>query len=185
MVNHYADLLGIQKAGELVEIELEDTGKTTAKGAKKWKLVGYPGWSAPVAQGGKAQANATTSSYGGSWYNSEEGVRFTQERTNRRTALMQAVTATAKDEESFWLLADAMYAWLQEREEGQQDAEVPITERTTDPIPASTPPSPVLPGEGQERDGGVAKEGAVSPGGEGAASSDADNPWAGFDVVPK
>lgn len=27
-----------------------------------------------------------------SWYNSEEGVRFTQERTDRRTALMQAVT---------------------------------------------------------------------------------------------
>ena len=37
-----------------------------------------------------------------SWYNSEEGVRFTQERTDRRTALMQAVATVADAWPFFW-----------------------------------------------------------------------------------
>jgi len=56
-----------------------------------------------------------------SWYNSEEGTRFTQERMDRRTALMQAVVVLGAAQgdpltlrrPADWLdTATEMYAWL-------------------------------------------------------------------------
>lgn len=100
-----------------VEFGLEPNG-TNNKGKEKFKIKSFPGYEpAPYEPGGK----------GGSWYNSEEGVRFTQDQMNRRTALM-----TAQSERNVlfetWVgvgggpqnmpvagwrsLADEMYAWL-------------------------------------------------------------------------
>jgi hypothetical protein len=192
MTQHYADLLGIQKSGELVEIELEDTGKTTAKGAKKWKLVGYPGWSAPVAQGGKAQANAGNS-------------RSTDESIARAVALKAAVQYFDKnmDDEDVLDMANRFYAWLQ-REEGQQDAMDPTPERPSDPIPAPTSEgsrssgtgtagSPARSRASEESSVAVTGKdpadtsegggGSSGPRGSDGSSSPADNDlWAGVDV---
>jgi hypothetical protein len=76
--------------------------------------------------------------------------------------------------------------WSKEdlRVEGQQDAKTApaSSKRPSDPKPASTPSSPLLPGEGQERDGGQSKAGVASSGGPKRAISAEDNPWAGMDV---
>jgi hypothetical protein len=206
MVKHYADLLAISMTPELVEIELEDTGKKTQKGATKYKLVGYPGWSAPVAQGGKAQANANN------------GDR--EDAITRAVALKAAVRWASHDHpyvpfttkegmpvEPLTILsaADRFYAWLV-RGEGQQDAEVPITERTTDPIPvptsegsrssgtgaagsparnrASEETSASSGNHGEGAGSAVESEGvAVSSGGPRAATPKDENPWEGLDVL--
>jgi hypothetical protein len=169
MVKHYADLLAIKMSGQLVEIELEDVGKVTQKGAKKWKLVGYPGWSAPVAQGGTAKANASN------------GDR--EDAITRAVALKAAVVAWRPENEGedVLIIADRFYAWLV-RGEGQQDAEVAITERPTDPIPVPTSASSGNHGEGAGS--AVESEGvAVSSGGPRAATPKDENPWEGLDVL--
>jgi hypothetical protein len=171
MAQHYADLLAIHMAGDLVEIELEDTGKVTQKGAKKYKLVGYPGWSAPVAQGGKAQANASNNSH-----DKDESIA-------RAVALKAAVRFFDKelDDEDVLDIANRFYAWLV-RGEGQQDATVPTPERPSDPIPVPTSASSGNHGEGA----GSADESEgveVSSGGPRASTpEDADSPWAGMGV---
>jgi hypothetical protein len=194
MEQHHAALADIIKKNELVEFELEDTGKKTQKGDPKYKLVGYPGWSAAPAQGGGGGGK----SWSEAWYSSEAGVRYTQERTDRRTALMQAVALLGTTppegygDQTWDLVADAMYKWLRDgqgndlRGEGQQDATVPTPKRPSDPIPASTPSSPLLPGEGQDRDGGTSEGGGGSSGprgSDGLLPLEDDNPWAGLDVV--
>jgi hypothetical protein len=133
----------------------------------------------PKAGGGKGGGG-----FGASWYNSEAGVRYTQERTDRRTALMQAVVAHQHDGGAHdWdEYADDFYTWLRAnqgndlRGEGQTDATVPITKRPSDPIPASSSAASGNHGEGAG--GGV----AVSPGGEGAATPADNDLWAGVDV---
>jgi hypothetical protein len=107
MTKHEAALRAFEN-GEPQEFLFEDTGKKTQKGAPKMKLVGYPGW--------EAQSQGNSNSSGGkSWYNSEEGVRYTQERTDRRTALMQAIEyakAYAPGPAEWPGFADEMYDWL-------------------------------------------------------------------------
>lgn len=87
------------------EFVLEEKG-TTKKGATRYKINGYPGWERPAYGGGGGGGKS-------SWYNSEEGVRYTQERTDRRTALMQAV-AVADSPDAVFDWAQSFYDWIRE-----------------------------------------------------------------------
>jgi hypothetical protein len=92
--------------GTPTEFGLEDQGKKNGKGQPKWKIKSFPGYEpAPYDPGGGG---------GKSWYNSEEGVRFTQERTDRRTALMQAAAlqSVLAAGETVTDAADTFYTWL-------------------------------------------------------------------------
>ena len=81
------------------------------------------GWEIATAKSGKPYIKARKPGGGGgfgggksSWYNSEEGVRFTQERTDKRCSLMQAVALLVADSgagiDDVTMTADIFYAWL-------------------------------------------------------------------------
>jgi hypothetical protein len=84
------------------------------------------GWELGKSSKGKDKLTPPKSAGGGrskwgqsSWYNSEEGVRFTQERTDRRTALMQArewlsPVRPEANPDDVCLQADIFYMWLRE-----------------------------------------------------------------------
>jgi hypothetical protein len=86
---------------------LEDAGTFPSGDPKPQKLKDYPGKPSGQADSGAAKS---------SWYNSEEGVRFTQDQTNRRTALMQSVTALVAHDDAassnVLEYADRLYTWL-------------------------------------------------------------------------
>jgi hypothetical protein len=88
--------------GQDGDFELE--AKPEYQGRVQWKLKSWPGKPSFGSSGGSKTA-------GGSWYNSEVGVHFTQERMDRRTALMQAATVVGRDVDIL-AYADSYYAWL-------------------------------------------------------------------------
>ncbi len=114
------------------KVELDDkTNPVPCYSAEAAKLkVGEPlpdGWSVQVSKKGKDYLSVPKASKGGgfaqSWYNSEAGVRFTQERMDRRTALMQAVEHHSAVETMTALeLADSMYEWLRQSGSASSDA---------------------------------------------------------------
>lgn len=145
---------------------LEDKGTWDDGSAKPKKVTDYPGKPAkggPDGGGGK------------SWYNSEEGVRFTQERTDRRTALMQAVAngggEPVKTETQMRVVmadAETMYAWL------RQTADVPSpsagsagssSSASASPSPAPADPPAALAAAGENA--GTTPEGVDPPSGAG------------------
>lgn len=113
---------------------LQDGGKRADDTPKPMKVTDWPG--KPQQQGGGGGG-------GSSWYNSVEGVRFTQERMDRRTALMQAVlvlqTEWPKDvkRDDGTPISDTMsvasdfYRWLRETAGAQQASPTPAAAGTT------------------------------------------------------
>ena len=95
------------------EFLLEEKG-TTAKGAPKFKIVGYPGWEKTVQGGGPNPPERTGSTRG----RSPELEQYIQERMDRRTAIMQAtggaVWSGDDDLLTLFRIADAIYSWLRE-----------------------------------------------------------------------
>ncbi len=127
---------------------------------------GKPYLKAPK-QGGKGGGFAQ------SWYNSEAGVKYTQERMDRRTSLMQAVTLFGMPESEAMLdsvrdfalsLADDFYAWLRASDSPSIGAAegAPITSAaggggtSTDPIPPKGPQETGM-GKAQPAEGGGAE----------------------------
>ncbi len=120
--------------------------------------IGQPlpeGWEVKVSQKGKDYL-ATPKKGGGkewggksSWYNSEEGVRFTQERTDRRTALMQMVAAAGllgQVTEADLKMADWFYAWLRKSAGSAPSSAPPNTGSAVPPFRSEPGSSPALPG---------------------------------------
>ena len=129
------------------------------------------GWEVKVSKAGKDYLAVPKASKGGfgasSWYNSEAGVRFTQERMDRRTALMQAVELSKREgmqstvmtwPESVAAVSDAFYEWLRasdthtrahlsgvgagrETTTDSKPANVDGGGHTVDPLAGNTPPS--------------------------------------------
>lgn len=126
------------------EFSLEEKG-TTGKGKTKFKINAYPGWERQASDSGSSGSGKS------SWYNSEEGVRFTQERTDRRTALMQAVEAVDSQSNEFIPTADRFYDWLRKN----LDVSAPRLVQGRSPTGAGFP-------EDIGRDG-VARVGADTP----------------------
>ena len=131
------------------------------------------GWEIVKSKAGKDYVKTPSKSGGGggkkgwteSWYSSEAGTRFTQERTDRRTALMQA-----NDLEQ----AEAMYEWLRATA-GAIPFTPPSPDRpsvgawgekvTADPPPVASPPSTGegVGGSAAKGDGNGLREGADNP----------------------
>ena len=117
-----ADLIRRQLQDAIGE-ELDFTlapDKPTKSGKTKWKILGFgvpgeePAYTAPGVQGGGSPANRPYSAS-----RSPEHDQFIQERMDRRTALMQAVTLVAFPESEFSAgdlpnIADGLYDWLRQ-----------------------------------------------------------------------
>ena len=138
--------------GKPTELIVEDGGKWPDGNPKPVKV------KKPQQQDGGGAGKS-------SWYNSEEGVRFTQERTDRRTALMQAVAlasiAPVSDHGVVrWSeRADGMYAWL--RESASSAHPSGSAADTGSPTPLSGEPghSAGIQGRSAEETGGAAGKG--------------------------
>lgn len=122
------------------EFTLEPKGKTQ-KGADKFKLVAYPGYEPSSSDGGRVSSQA-------SWNYSEEGVRFVQERMDRRTALMQAVehgptTSLTRTLER----ADRILAWLTGSSGAPPSASNPGESSQADGAPEQRPTESLTDGE--------------------------------------
>ena len=92
-----------------------------------------PGWEVKTSKAGKLYLAAPRPTGGGgggqrqaAWANTEEGERFVQERMDRRTALMQAVTVGSGITTE---LADKFYSWLRKN----LDVSAPRVSRTASP----------------------------------------------------
>lgn len=141
------------------KVELDDkTNPIPCYSGEASKLVvGQPlpeGWSVEKSSKGKDYLKVPKKGggFGGqsSWYNSEAGVKFTQERMDRRTALMQAVACLGSQEfagGTFIQVMDSMYLWLRETSGAMPVAPVPVgggghavgLSREDTPPPTSTP----------------------------------------------
>lgn len=97
------------------EAEFDCEEKPEYQGQRQWKMKSYPGKPEKSFGGGK--------SYTPAWGHTEEGERYTQERMDRRTALMQAVAvqvATTHVPQEMMHYpdtlqqADAFYRWLRD-----------------------------------------------------------------------
>ncbi len=86
-------------------------------------------------------AASPQSSVKSSWYNSEEGVRFTQERTDRRTALMQAVAVGDSTPSIIENFAESFYRWLRSTAGVQVPASSAGSDALGKPVPAGLHPS--------------------------------------------
>lgn len=107
--------------GQPAEFGLEDKNKPNKKGQPSYKIKSFPGYEPAPYEGGGSSGGGKSS-----WYNSEEGVRFTQERSDRRTALMQATAVTVpymdalikatggKPETDLIAAAERFYDWLRQ-----------------------------------------------------------------------
>lgn len=123
---HFSALTALlNQPGEFI---LEEKG-TTGKGKTKFKINGYPGWERQSGGGSDGGSGAARSS----WYNSEEGVRFTQERTDRRTALMQAMVYPDDIQGARLWLADTLYEWLRKN--------LDVSAPSTRPLPRGGSPA--------------------------------------------
>jgi hypothetical protein len=145
--------------GQEGEFEIEPKGEY--QGRPQVKLKGWPG-----KQSFQAESSLSTSGRAASWYNSEEGTRFVQERMDRRTALMQAVELT--NDLTVWEpVAGQMYSWLTKDSAAiQPKADNPSVGPwgpavTADAAPEASPLS-------REGDGGSAARGVGTATGEGA-----------------
>src|SRR4029077_7572212 len=105
-----ADLKAHEPLPEGWSVEISKKGKPYLK---------TPNGSQNSSQNGSAGSRSASKPFGAaSWYNSEEGVRFTQERTDRRTALMQAVEIYQHDPQHDWdEYANDFYEWLRRTSE--------------------------------------------------------------------
>ncbi len=151
-----------ERAKDLKSHEPLPDGWEVATSAK-----GKPYLKAPKQGGGKGGGFAQ------SWYNSEAGVRFTQERMDRRTALMQAVECygISKSLDDIETRATDFYAWLRASDSAAPAASPSIGTggrgTTADPIPPERPEA-----KDSQLDG---EAGAVTPvEGGGAATSVGD-----------
>ena len=136
--------------------EYEVEAKGEYQGRPQVKVKSWPG---------KAAFGGGSGGGGGSYYNSKEGVEYTQERMDRRTALMQA-----NDLEQ----AEAMYEWLRATA-GATPFTPPSPDRpsvgawgekvTADPPPVASPPSTGegVGGSAAKGDGNGLREGADNP----------------------
>jgi len=147
--------------GQEGEFEVEDKGEY--QGRPQVKLKGWPGKAAFGSQNGDHPR-------GGSWYNSEEGTRFVQERMDRRTALMQAREHFEHGApwEFIETVAGQMYEWPSDAQSSSLPASVTASPSsgwgpavTADAAPETSPLS-------REGDGGSAARGVGTVTGEGA-----------------
>lgn len=109
------------------EYRLEETGQTQ-KGKPKFKILAYPGWEPEAAKIWSMES--PKSAWKESWNYTEDGVRFSDERVDRRRALEMAVarlTTTDASVEGILGVAEDIYQWLR-RTVG---APVPVTGTTT------------------------------------------------------
>jgi hypothetical protein len=79
--------------GTASEFGLEDTGKLNGKGQPKYKIKSFPGYEPAPYEPGNTGGKGT-------WYNSEEGVRFTTHAKAINTAVMQSASV---EEAEVWL----------------------------------------------------------------------------------
>ena len=108
------------------------------------------GWEVKTSQKGKKYLappkQGRSGGFGGqsSWYNSETGVRFTQERMDRRTALMQAVVwrGTGGLPPNVLHAADAFYDWL------TKTRSVPTLPAPSAPVSSPSQAAPSIEGTG-------------------------------------
>ena len=106
------------------------------------------GWEVKTSQKGKKYLAPPKQRGGGggqsSWYNSETGVRFTQERMDRRTALMQAVVwrGTGGLPPNVLHAADAFYDWL------TKTRSVPTLSAPSAPVSSPSQAAPSIEGTG-------------------------------------
>lgn len=110
------------------DYELEPKGEY--QGTPQFKIKSYPGQTIGKGGGGKQ--------YVPSWHQTEDGERYTQERMDRRTALMQAVAVVVACTHAPSDMihypdtlhqADAFYEWL--RAVDQKPVQTSVTQRET------------------------------------------------------
>ncbi len=109
------------------------------------------GWEVATSAKGKPYLKAPKTGSGAkggfaqSWYNSEAGVKYTQERMDRRTALMQAVELFNNEhgEETLIDISTLLYVWLRASDSAAPAASPSIGTggggTSTDPIPPERP----------------------------------------------
>jgi hypothetical protein len=87
--------------GQELDLQLEDRGERN--GVREWRLAAWPD-----------KQQEPRREWRQAWLQSEQGAREIQERTDRRTALMQAVALGVTDIGEVLRIAEQMYAWLRE-----------------------------------------------------------------------
>jgi hypothetical protein len=146
------DMLAALK-NQPAEFGLEDKGKPNKNGQPSYKIKSFPGYEPSPFEGGGGGKS--------SWQNSEDGVRYLQERMDRRTALMQGVAYVAAfpaEEEATrdrghdfpeLVFADQYYFWLRKTAGGGGGGALssgPSVAAAPSPAPSSGV-SPVTAGE--------------------------------------
>lgn len=104
------------------DYELEPKG--AYQGTPQFKIKSYPGQTVGKGFGGGGKT------YTPAWGHTEEGERYTQERMDRRTALMQAVQYVEKTalDVDVLAVADNLYTWLRQNDTPRQNTQKPAQE---------------------------------------------------------
>lgn len=108
--------------GKEGEFEVEE--RPDYNGVKQWKLKSWPG-KPQAGQGGGGGRQFTPA-----WANTEEGEKFVQERTDRRTSVMQAIAFGHQDLDTALACADIIYEWLRKPVSDAPKAAEPIQTRS-------------------------------------------------------
>lgn len=132
------DLL-VALTGTEAEFGLEDRGKPNKKGQPSYTIKSFPGYEPePYVQRGREEAVSRVGERRPP-ARSPEHDQFIQERMDRRTALMQAVTLRAGvGGSAITDIADSFYSWLRQTSgTGTPPSESDVS---TSPVPGTTSP---------------------------------------------